>query len=302
VDAIAALGPAVASRGETLNLAMNMLLWTDDVTDPKHHELFELLADAGFDGVEVPIFALDPAPYERLAKRLRELGLAAQALTAPGPGTNPISADPDERKRALERNLRALECAHAVGAEILGGTLQAAPTVFSGEAPTAAERGWAVESLRALAEAAEPLGVTLAVESLNHFEHYLTTTAAETAALCRTVDHPHCRMLYDTFHAHIEEKDVRSAIEGCADVLAYVHLSESDRSTPGSGQVAWASTFAALQSIGYDGWFTVEAFGVSHPELARQMRIWRPRFESEEQLVRDTVRFARGAWTAAGGA
>jgi D-psicose/D-tagatose/L-ribulose 3-epimerase len=280
---------------------MNMLLWTDDVTDPSGLKLLELLVEAGFDGVEVPIFALDPAPYEELAKRLQDLGLTAQALTAPGPGTNPISPDPAERKRALERNLRSLACAHAVGAEILAGTLQAAPTVFSGEAPTAAEHEWAIEGLRALAEAAEPLGITLAVESLNHFEHYLTTTAAETAALCRSVDHPRCRMLYDTFHAHIEEKDIRSAIVGCADMLAYVHLSESDRSTPGSGQVAWASTFAALHSIGYDGWFTVEAFGISHPELARQMRIWRPRFESEEQLVHDTVKFSRAGWAAAGG-
>jgi D-psicose/D-tagatose/L-ribulose 3-epimerase len=280
---------------------MNMLLWTDDVTDTRHVQLFERLVEAGFDGVEVPIFALDPGPYGELAARLDTLGLAALALTAPGPGTNPISADRDERKRALERSLRSLECAHAVGAEILAGPLQAAPTVFSGEAPTAAEREWAIEGLSAIAEAAEPLGITLAVESLNHFEHYLTTTAAETAALCRAVGHPRCRMLYDTFHAHMEEKEVSSAIEGCDDVLAYVHLSENDRSTPGSGQVAWARSFETLHSIGYDGWFTVEAFGTSHPELARQMRIWRPRFESEEQLVREAVKFARGSWAAAGG-
>lgn len=283
-----------------MKLAMNMLLWTDEVGDPRFDAALELVASAGFDGIEVPVFGLDPAPYARLAERLRGLGLAAQALTAPGPGTNPISPDPAERAKALERSLRSLECARAVGAEIIGGPFQAAPTVFSGEAPTAQEREWAIEGLRALAEAAEPLGLTLALESLNHFEHYLTTTARETAALCRAVEHPRCRMLYDTFHAHIEEKDVESAIDACADVIAYVHISESDRSTPGSAQVDWATTFATLRAIGYDGWFTIEAFGTSHPELARQMRQWRRRFESEAELVREGARFARASWEAAG--
>lgn len=284
-----------------MKLAMNMLLWTDDITDERHQGLLERLAELGFDGIEVPIFALDPEPYLALATRLQALGLTALALTAPAPDANPISPDPIQRARGIDRNLRSLECAAAVGARLIAGPFHAAPTVFSEEAPTAQEHAWAVEGLRQLSQAAEPLGLMLAVESLNHFEHYLTTTAAQTAALCREVDHPRCRMLYDTFHAHMEEKSLREAIAGCADVLGYVHLSESDRSTPGSAQVDWVTTFEALQAIGYDGWFTIEAFGNSHPELARQMRSWRPRFDSEWQLVTDGAAFVRSAWAAAGG-
>jgi D-psicose/D-tagatose/L-ribulose 3-epimerase len=282
-----------------MKLAMNMLLWTDDITEPARWPLLEQIAAAGYDGVEVPIFSLDPEPYRALGGRLTELGLRPLALTAPMPDANPVSRDAGVRRAALERGIRALHCAAAVGAELVAGPFQAAPTVFSGSAPTDEERKWAVGGVRALCEAADPLGITLALESLNHFEHYLTTTAAETAALCREVAHPRCRMLYDTFHAHMEEKDLAEAIRGCADVLAYVHLSESDRSTPGSGQVDWATTLRTLREIGYDGWFTIEAFGIAHPELSRQMRIWRPRFESEDRLLRDGERFLRGAWAAA---
>jgi D-psicose/D-tagatose/L-ribulose 3-epimerase len=280
---------------------MNMLLWTDDIADPDCQPLLELVAGAGYDGIEVPIFDLDASRYEQLATRLRQLGLAALGLTAPGPGSNPISADAAERQRALERNLRSLDCAAACGAELIAGPFQAAPTVFSEAAPTDQEWQWAVEGLVTLAERADELGLTLAVESLNHFEHYLTTTAAETAALCRAVSHPRCGMLYDTFHAHLEEKDVRAAITGCADVLAYVHLSESDRSTPGSAQVDWTATFEALHEVGYDGWFTIEAFGNTHPQLTRQMRSWRPRFGSELELLTDGERFLRESWGAAYG-
>jgi D-psicose/D-tagatose/L-ribulose 3-epimerase len=282
-----------------MKLAMNMLLWTDDITDASRWPLLEQIAEAGYDGVEVPIFSLDPEPYRALGTRLAELELTALALTAPMPDANPISPDADVRRAADERGRRALECAAAVGAEIVAGPFQAAPTVFSGSAPSEQEREWARVAVRGLCEAADPLGITLALESLNHFEHYLTTTAAETAALCREIAHPRCRMLYDTFHAHMEEKDLGEAIRGCADVLAYVHLSESDRSTPGSGQVDWATTLRTLREVGYDGWFTIEAFGTSHPELSRQMRMWRPRFESEGQLLRDGERFLRGAWARA---
>ena len=50
------------------------------------------------------------------------------------------------------------------------------------------------------------------------------------------VDHPNCRMMYDTFHANIEEKDPRAALHVCADVLVHVHISENDRGTPGTGR------------------------------------------------------------------
>ena len=52
--------------------------------------------------------------------------------------------------------------------------------------------------------------------------------------------------MYDTFHAHIEEKDPRAAIRECADVLVHFHASENDRGTPGAGQVAWDATLGAL--------------------------------------------------------
>ena len=135
--------------------------------------------------------------------------------------------------------------------------------------------------------------MTIALEYLNRFEMYLTNTAADLAALVREVDHPRVRMMYDTYHAHIEEKDVREALQACKDVLVHVHLSENDRSTPGAGQVDWETTFAALREIGYDGWVSIEAFGDSLPELAGATKIWRRMFESEEQLARDGAAFIR---------
>ncbi len=139
--------------------------------------------------------------------------------------------------------------------------------------------------------------MTIVVEYLNRFEMYLINCAADAAALVREVDHPNCRLMYDTFHAHIEEKDPRAALQECRDVLVHFHASENDRGTPGTGQVAWDDTFSALHEIGYDGWIVIEAFGDALPDLAAATRIWRRMFESEEQLARDGAAFIRDRWS-----
>ena len=273
---------------------MNMLLWSTDVTGSDHDPTFAMLTEAGYEGVEIPIFDAEVEKYERLGRRLEDLGLAALGVTARSEYDSPISTDPDVRARGLDATRAAIDACAALGAPLLCGPIQAPLGVFSGAAPTADERARAAEGLRGAAEHAETRGVTLALEYLNRFETYLVTSAAEAAALVREVDHPSCRMMYDTFHAHIEEKDPRAAIRECADVLVHVHLSENDRSTPGAGQVDWDTTFAALDEIGYGAWVVIEAFGDSLPELAGATKIWRRMFESEEQLARDGAAFVRG--------
>jgi D-psicose/D-tagatose/L-ribulose 3-epimerase len=274
-------------------LGMNMLLWSTDVSGPEHESTFEMLKDAGYDGVEIPIFDNEVDKYERLRKRLDELGLAALGVTARTAETSPISSDPDVRARGLEATCSAIDACAALGARTLCGPIEAPLGEFSGTAPTDEERKRSVESLRAAAEYAATRDVTLVVEYLNRFEMYLVNCAEDAAALVREVDHPNCRLMYDTFHAHIEEADPRAALRVCADVLVHFHASENHRGTPGSGQVDWDTTFAGLTEIGYDGWVVVEAFGDSLPELAAATKVWRRTFASEEQLARDGAAFLR---------
>jgi D-psicose/D-tagatose/L-ribulose 3-epimerase len=274
-------------------LGMNMLLWSTDVTGPEHDATFEMLLDAGYEGVEIPIFDTAVDKYGRLGKRLGELGLAALGVGARGGEDSPISDDPEVRSRGLEATKAAVDACAALGARMLCGPLGAPLGVFTGTAPTPDERERSVESLRAAAEYAATRDVTVAVEYLNRFEMYLVNCAEDAAALVREVDHPNCRLMYDTFHAHIEEADPRAALQSCADVLVHFHASENHRGTPGSGQVDWDATFGALGEIGYDGWVVIEAFGDSLPELAAATKVWRRTFASEEQLARDGAAFLR---------
>jgi D-psicose/D-tagatose/L-ribulose 3-epimerase len=272
---------------------MNMLLWSTDVSGSEYDATFAMLKDAGFDGVEVPIFDREVDKYAELGSRLDDLGLERLAVAARAADDNPISDDPAVRAEAAAATRANLDSAAALGAPLICGPLGAPLGVFSGAPPTAEEKARSFGYLQEVAPYAEERGVTIVLEYLNRFEMYLTNTAADLAALVRDVGHPSVRMMYDTFHAHIEEKDPRAALQDCKDVLVHVHLSENDRSTPGAGQVEWEETFAALKEIDYDGWVVIEAFGDSLPELAGATKIWRRMFESEEQLARDGAAFIR---------
>src|SRR5271163_334782 len=220
----------------TMKTGMNLLLWTTHVA-PEHDAVLDQLKSLGFDAVEVPIFdTSDLKPFERLGKRLKGLGLGATAVTVMGAENNPISPEPKVRDAAVAHLDRAMECGQAFGCEILCGPIHSAIGVFSGSGPTDDEFKYGVETLQRAAGKAQDHGIKLAVEYLNRFEIYFLTTAAQTSKFVRAVNHPFCNMMYDSFHAHIEEKSQSQAILSCAKDTIHVHVSENDRGVPGSGQ------------------------------------------------------------------
>ena len=274
-----------------MKYGMNLLLWTGEMHDGMIPVL-HMLKNLGYDAVELPIFntGLD---YGRWGTILDEIGLARTAVTIRGEGDNPISSDKANRQKGIDGNKKVLDCCAAAGCTTLVGPFHSAIGVFSGKGRTDDEWKWGVESMRAVAEHAGKVNVTLGVEALNRFECYLLNTHADSARFCREVRHPNCRMMYDTFHANIEEKSVGLAVHACADMLCHVHISENDRSTPGKGLVRWCENFDALRQINYSGLLMVEAFGLALPELAAATKIWRKMFESEEQLSRDALAFMK---------
>jgi D-psicose/D-tagatose/L-ribulose 3-epimerase len=271
---------------------LNLLLWTDTLNDAVL-PLLDEIKQIGYDAVELPVFELDVDKCARWGKHLDGAGLARTGVTVRGPDENPMSPDPAVRRRGVEHNKAAVDCAAAAGATILCGPFHSALGCFTGAGPTADEWKWAVDSMREVSEHAEKRNVTLALESLNRFECYLLNTTADGVRFCRDVDHPRCQMMYDTFHSHIEEKNTPAAIRALKGILAHVHISENDRSTPGAGNVRWSETFDALHEIGYDKLMMIEAFGLALEKLAAATKIWRRMFQTERQLAADGLKFMK---------
>lgn len=278
-----------------MRYGMNLLMWTTRA-GPEHLPVLQALAGMGYDIVELPVFDLDDiAHYRWLGEQVRALGLTPLAVTALNVDQNIASADTTTRQRGEAALDRMVDCAAAMGAAVLSGPIHSAIGQFSGQGPQPDELARSAAVLARVAARAQGLGVRLAIEHLNRFECYLLNDTAAAAAFARQVGSG-AGVLYDTFHAHIEEKDPAAAIRAHAGSFALVHISENDRSVPGAGQVRWDETFGALKSAGYDGPLVVEAFGLALPELSAATRIWRRMFDDELNLARAALSFMRKSW------
>jgi D-psicose/D-tagatose/L-ribulose 3-epimerase len=265
-----------------MKVGFNMLLWTTHVTEDDF-AMLGTLKKVGFDGVEIPIFGGEAAHFKKIGKVLKDNGLGCTSVTViPDEEHNPVSADAKNRKGAVEYLKWAIDCSAALGSDVLCGPFYQPLGVFTGAGPTEEEKKRAAEVHKKAADAAAAGKVALAVEFLNRFECYFLNTMADAAAYVKRVNHPNFGVLYDTFHANIEEQDPVGAIKKHIGVINHVHISENDRGTPGKGHIDWAGTFKAIRSGGYDKWLVIEAFGRALPDLAAATRVWRDFFPSRE--------------------
>ena len=97
----------------------------------------------------------------------------------------------------------------------------------------------------------------------------------------------------DTYHMNIEEKGVAQAILDARDHLRYIHLSESDRGTPGMGTVDWDEIFVALRAIDFNGGLAMESFVNMPPEIAFGLSVWRPVARDEAEVMEKGLPFLK---------
>lgn len=107
-------------------------------------------------------------------------------------------------------------------------------------------------------------------------------------------------ILYNTFHANIEERDPIAALHAlhASGNLSHVHISENDRGTPGRGHAKICETIHALRALGYDQLLAIKAFGRGMPELAAATRVWRDFFASPEEVCTEGYAYIRQCWDA----
>ncbi len=279
-----------------MKIGFNLLLWATHISELDFH-LFESLKKVGYDGVEIPIFEGDPAHYRNLGQALKDTGLAATTVTVmPDTAHDITRADAKERQGGADHIRWAIDNTAALGGTLLAGPMHQALGHFSGEGRTAEEWERAVEVMRSCADHAADAGISLSVEPLNRFECYFLNTVKDAAAFVQQVGKPNVGLLYDTFHANIEEKRPVGALRESMRWINHVHISANDRGTPGKDHIPWAATFSVLKENDYDRWLTIEAFGRALPDLAAATRVWRDFFPSREEVYTFGYNFIRTGW------
>lgn len=278
-----------------MKFGVNLLIWTANFTE-RHFPLLPRIKAAGFDGVELPLFAPHGYPAGAVRRELESNGLEATTCCILPGGCSLFDSDPSSRNRAMDHVRKQIEVNAELGSKLMAGPLYSPVGYLPGRRRTAQEWSRAIESYQELAAALDQFQVTMAIEPLNRFETFFLNTAADGAALCGAVNHPRVGLLIDTFHCNIEEKDIAAAYRTAGRHLKHVHTCENDRGIPGSGHVEWGPVFSAIREVGYDGWFTIESFGFNLPEISGAAAIWRDLAPTPDAIAYEGLKFLKRNW------
>ncbi len=275
-----------------MRLGVHALVWVGGWTPEEARAAISQTAEAGFDLIEVPL--LDPSSVDAEDTRevLREHGVGAACSLGLSPATDVASEDPEAVAAGRRLLLSALEKAHDLGADYLGGVLYGVLGRYTAPA-SARARANAVDSIRELAAAAADYDMTIGLEAVNRYESNLLNTAEQTLRFIDEVGADNVGVHLDTYHMNIEEPGFAEAIRACGDRLGYFHVGESHRGYLGTGSIDFAECFAALDSIGYDGTITFESFSsaVVAPALSSTLCIWRELWTDGMDLATSARRF-----------
>lgn len=275
-----------------MRFGVNLLIWTANF-DESHLPLLPRIRAAGFDGVEAPMYQGRDFAVAALRKGLADTGMECTICSVLVEGLSLISDDAGVRARAVEQLRENIATTAEAGARIIAGPMYAPVGYLPGRRRTAEEWSRAVDCWQQLGPWLAQHQVVAAIEPLNRFETFFLNTAGDAARFCDQVGHPNVGILFDTFHANIEEKSIADGLRTAARHLRHVHTCENDRGTPGSGHVEWEQVFQAIRETGFDGWLTIESFGSNVPEIATAAAVWRDLAATPEAVAFDGIGFLR---------
>lgn len=233
---------------------------------------FALARQNGFDAVEIAVRdpALVSAPEIAALAKSHGLAIAAvgtgQAWVEEGLSLS--SPDAGLRSRAMERMKAQLRLGRELDAQVIVGLIRG--TAEKAEAPAALDR--LAESLLGLGRYAREVGAPgILFEPINRYETRLINSVDEAVEfLARLGDLP-VRILADTFHMNIEDRDLPASLQKCGSRLGHVHFADSNRWAPGQGHIDFGEVIATLKGMGYGGYLSAEIMPL--PSTAEAFRL-----------------------------
>jgi D-psicose/D-tagatose/L-ribulose 3-epimerase len=187
----------------------------------------------------------------------------------------------------------AIDKTAEIGALALSGVTYGGIGERTGLPPTEVEYDNVARALTAAAKHAKSRGVLLGIEPVNRYENHLINTGWQAVEMIERVGADNVFIHLDTYHMNIEEKGVANGILDARKHLKYIHLSESDRGTPGCGTCDWDEIFATLAAIGFNGGLAMESFINMPPEISYGLSVWRPVAKDEAEVMGNGLPFLR---------
>ena len=209
---------------------------------------FRSLEDNGMRGRPV-------AEQERIAQAMRRLNMrmGVFVLNPDTAWTTTFATGDASFRESFVRDVDAsIEVAKRVGAKWMTVVMGTIAPKLEPEYQTAN----AVEILRAGAERLEKHGLVMVLEPLNRRDHpnLLLTRIPQAYQICRAVNSPSCKILFDIYHQQITEGNLIPNFDQAWSEVAYVQVGDNPgRKEPTTGEINYAGVFRHLRTKGFDG-------------------------------------------------
>ena len=264
-------------------------IWAGEWTRECAERVISGAAEAGLDFVEIPLLDPSSIDVEHTRSLLDRYGLGCSCSLGL-PAEIHLPSNPEGARRFLDG---AVEATAALGSPVLTGCLYTHVGTLTGKPPEPSELQAVAHVLKRTARRAAEYGVELGIEAINRYETYLVNLASQAGELLDRIDETNVFAHLDTYHMNIEEKGFYEPIVSLGSRLGYMHLSESDRGTPGTANVHWDEVFRGLKDIDYGGALAMESFAAVNEALIGATALWRDVVGDPDDLVRDGLAFLR---------
>jgi D-psicose/D-tagatose/L-ribulose 3-epimerase len=203
----------------------------------------------------------EPDRVEVLSRFKRGLNIPNLSVCVFFAGDMPDPLIPDQADAALKHIVEACEYAKAIGATKVAG-----PIGHSIGKPGTPDQVTAF--LKRAVAATESTGIVLGLEPLRREECMAYNGFDDAIKIVDAVGSPRLGIHFDTFHNHCFGGTPQVTLRAIGQRLVHVHVSGSERMTPGTDKVNWQSVADGLREVGYKGSVVLELFG---PDCRKEM-------------------------------
>lgn len=210
--------------------------------------------DQGFRGWEDNGFSgRSTEEQDKIGNLLAKLGMemGVFVLNKGGNGANTLAEGKQEHIDVFLQGCRqAVELSKRCG----GKFTTVVPGDFARNLPLDIQTANVIDALRRGAEILEPHGIVMVLEPLSDTPDLFLRTSTQTYLICRGVNSPSCKILYDVYHLQRNEGDLIPNMERCWSEIAYIQVGDNPgRREPTTGEINYQNVFKFLYDKGYTG-------------------------------------------------
>lgn len=214
------------------------------------------MADMGFRSFEDNNMKQRPIQLqEQIAQLMQKRGMQMGVFVAHTifwEEPNLASGKAEWREAFLNEIKESIEVAKRVNAKWM--------TVVPGHLDLQQDMGYqtanVIETLKQASALLEPHDLCMVLEPLNFRDHpgLFLTKAAQAYQICKAVNSPSCKILFDIYHQQITEGNIIPNIDACWDEIAYFQIGDNPgRKEPTTGEINYKNVFQHIHSKGFNG-------------------------------------------------